>query len=385
MRSLVLPLLAALAANRAAALPSPPSFEPRGRSAQVRVLLGRHFRFTVAGENLLLGRTMPFPGENVFHVRCATAPSGAAYVEFGAGRRSYGQLEISVPEGALRIGGKRYRGRVTVLPRGPSCLVVNALGLEDYIASVIGREMSASWPMEALKAQAVASRSYAIFQAQANRSRDFDLEGSTQDQAYDGMGSESARTRRAAAATKGLALVYSNSALKAYFHANCGGATEVPELVWGGEAQAFRPVICPYHRHARDRQTWSIRLSREQIEGALRRITGLLPNSFRRLALLEPGAPDASGRLSDLSLSDPDGNTILLNSNTFRKAVGNGRLKSTAFQIRKEARGYVFEGEGHGHGVGLCQVGARAMAEEGKSFREILGFYYPLAKIRPLL
>jgi stage II sporulation protein D len=144
-------------------------------------------------------------------------------------------------------------------------------------------------------------------------------------------------------------------------------------------------VICPYHQRPRDRQAWSISLTKIQIESALKRIAGLVPKHFLRLASLEAGAPDPSHRLSDLSLSDSTGNNILISANAFRNALGNTRVKSTSFTIHKDRKGYTLEGEGNGHGVGLCQIGARAMAEAGKTFQQILQFYYPLAKIRALL
>jgi stage II sporulation protein D len=103
-----------------------------------------------------------------------------------------------------------------------------------------------------------------------------------------------------------------------------------------------------------------------------------------KLAHLEAGAPNSSGRLSDVMLSDTSGNSALVSANIFRNAVGNTQVKSTAFHIIESAHGVELDGEGYGHGVGMCQVGARAMAEEGKRYQDILAFYYPLAKIRPL-
>jgi len=381
MRSRLLPLALLLAATTAHAIPTPPS---ETTATNIRVLLGSHFRFSVSGYDLLFNDNFRFPGSSAFNLRCGTESTGAPYVEFGAGRRSVGRLEIRAPGGFLQLNDKTYRSRLTIIPQGPNCLVVNTVDIEKYISGVIAREMAPSWPIEALKAQAVASRSYALFQIAANRSRDYDLENSTQDQVYEGSAAENVHTIQAVEATRGQALIYGDNALKAYFHANCGGITEVPELVWGGEAKAFRTVVCPYHKRPRDRASWTALLTRPQIENALRRISGLLPKSFRRVASLEAGAPDSSHRLSDVAVSDDAGNNVLISSNTFRNALGNTKLKSTAFHIHRDPAGYRLDGEGNGHGVGLCQVGAREMAEEGKGYREILSFYYPLAKIQAL-
>jgi stage II sporulation protein D len=381
MRSRIVPLALALTAANAYAIPRRPSLVKE--SPQIRVLLGLHARAVVQGYDLNTnGDTIP--GSSVFNLRCGREPSGAGYVEYGAGRRAVGRLDVTSPTGFLRFNDRNYRSRLSVIPQGTACAVVNTVDLERYVAGVIAKEMAPGWPLEALKAQAVASRSYAYFQIQANKNKEYDLENSTQDQVYDGVAAESVKTLLATEATRGQALVYGNEALKAYFHANCGGITEVPELVWGGEAHAFRAVVCPYHKRARDRVSWSALITRTQIESALRRIGGLLPTNFLKVASLTEGAPDGSHRLSDVAVSDSAGNSVLISSNTFRNAIGNTRLKSTSFRIHRDPAGYRIEGEGNGHGVGLCQVGARAMAEEGKTYRQILQFYYPLAKIQPL-
>lgn len=368
------------------ALPVPGSEVIKQRQKQVRVLLGQSARFTVQGEDLVLNGSIKLAGMSVFSLKCGKeSASGAGYVEFGGGRRALGTLEISGGRGAISLGERAFRGKLLVHARAGQCLVVNVLDLDRYIAGVIGREMSPGWPLEALKAQAVASRSYAYHQMEAGRGRDFDLESTTQDQVYEGTKGESASTVLAAEATKGEVLEFGKETLKAYFHANCGGATEVPGFVWGGEVKAFRSVICPYHRRPRDRSRWSIRVSVAQLESALKKVAGLLPSGFRHLASLEAGALNVSRRLADIALQDTRGNSVLVSANTFRNALGNTRVKSTSFRIEKGAKGYTLSGEGHGHGVGMCQVGARAMAEEGRSYSQILRFYYPLAKISSLL
>jgi len=368
------------------AIPMPPRLLLQDKVKTVRVMLGSHERGTVSGHDLTINNDIRLKGNSVFNLRCGTdLGSKAAYVEFGGGRRALGRLEISSPKGLLRLNERLYRDRLVIQAKGSRCVIINALDLEKYIAGVIAKEMSPSWPLEALKAQAIASRSYALFQMNAGRNREYDLESTTQDQVYEGAGAESARTVQAVEATRSLTLNFENTSIKAYFHANCGGVTEIPEFVWGGEAKAFRPVICPYHHRHRDRTNWSLRLTHEQIENALKKISGLLPRSFLRLASLEAGAPNESERLSDVAISDTQGNSLLVSANTFRNAIGNTRMKSTSFRVNRSPAGYTLEGKGNGHGVGMCQVGARAMAEEGRSFEQILRFYYPLAKIRRVL
>jgi hypothetical protein len=160
MRSVALPVAFALsAATNAHALPTPlrEAFQPS--APNVRVLLGRHARAMVSGYDLELnGETVA--GTSVFNVRCGSEPgSGAAYVEFGPGRRAIGKLEIRAPGGFLSLNEKAYRNRLTVIPDGEKCAIVNTVDLEKYLAGVIAKEMAPGWPLEALKAQAVAARS----------------------------------------------------------------------------------------------------------------------------------------------------------------------------------------------------------------------------------
>jgi stage II sporulation protein D len=373
-------------ASSAFAIPAPPQQVVKNKPKQIRVLLGSHLRFHVQGDELLLNGSMRLSGRSIFSLRCGKEQdSGATYVEFGAGRRALGSLEISAGRGDLRFNGRTYAGKLRIHSAGTYCTVVNELGIDRYIAGVIGKEMAPHWPIEALKAQAVASRSYALHQMSVNKGRDFDLESTTRDQVYEGTTGESPTTMMAAEATQGEVLDFGNEPLKAYFHANCGGVTEVPMFVWGGTGSAFRAVTCPYHKQDRDRSRWSLKVSLSQIEGALKKIVGTLPSGFRRLASLEAGAPNESRRLTDVAVSDSVGNSVLVSANTFRNALGNTKVKSTAFRIQRGSDGYILEGDGHGHGVGMCQIGARAMAKAGRMYEQILQFYYPLAKIRRLL
>ncbi len=261
--------------------------------------------------------------------------------------------------------------------------MINTLDLEKYLSGLINKEMSPSWPMAALKAQAVASRTYALFQMEENRHQDFDLESTTADQVYAGASAETAKSNQATEETKGEILAYSGSPIKAYFHANCGGKTEAPEFVWGQKNPAFRSVYCPYHRTQKEKVQWEVRLSKQQIYQAVKKIAGSLPKSFFHVAQVEAGAPNGNQRLSDIMVSDARGNSLVISSNAFRNAIGNTKFRSTSFQLKKEGDAVRFIGEGFGHGVGMCQVGAKAMADEGKNYREILSHYYPLAQVRP--
>lgn len=360
--------------------PVAPTASARAEAArrEIRVLLGRYRRVALTGTDLILNGS-PLNGSAAFNVRCQNGR-----VEYGSGSGEASSLEVNAPGGFLQVNGKLYRHRITIFSQGSECAVVNTVDLEKYLAGLINKEMSPSWPLEAMKAQAVASRSYALFQSQANRNSDYDLESTTQDQVYDGAGSETAKSNRAAEETRGIVIAYANTPVKAYYHANCGGMTELPVAVWGSESPAFRPVVCPYHHQKRDKLRWTLTVTPEQIQAALKKVGNILPTNFRRLAMLEAGAPNPNQRLNDVMVSDTSGNSLVVSANAFRNALGNTKVRSTAFKVHEEHGSYRLDGQGFGHGVGMCQVGARAMAEEGKTFRQILRYYYPLTKLSRL-
>ena len=371
-----------LLGSKAFCLPAPPtrsSFRPSQKDL-IRVRLGQFPRVNISGIDLSLNGTQTMAGSANFSAKCETQ-NGEAEVAVGFGQKILGSLSLESATGFLHINGKLYRGKIALLPKDNECVVVNTLSMDRYLAGLINKEMAPNWPMEAMKAQAVASRSYALAQAQLNQNKDFDLESSTLDQVYDGAASETPKSTQAVEATKGVVLTYGNAPMKAYFHANCGGMTEQPSAVWGQDSPAFCPVVCPFHKKERDKISWTVQLSNFQVESALRKIAGLLPTGFVRLARLEAGALNPNHKLSDLMVSDQKGNSLVISATAFRNAIGNQRVKSTSFEVKQENGRYVIQGQGYGHAVGMCQVGARAMAEQGKTFLQILKYYYPLAKI----
>lgn len=359
------------------------------KSREIRVLLGSYRRFSVSGNDLLIqsgvdsNKSAQMQGSSIFSIRCGHDANGP-FIDFGAEKKSTATLDIYAPSGFLQVNGKLYRNKITILADNDTCAVINTVELDKYLAGLLNKEMIPSWPIEALKAQAVASRSYALYQMNENRNRAFDIESTTQDQVYEGADSETPKSSIAVESTSGMVLSFGEGPAKAYFHANCGGQTEIPEAVWGANSGAFRSVVCPYHKNKRDQQRWSLKLTKPQLEHALRKIAGLLPKGFYRIARLEAGAPNTSGRMNDVLVSDVAGDNLVLSATQLRAAIGYTKLKSTSFHIENEGNSYKIIGEGYGHGVGMCQVGARAMAEQGKKFLEILRYYYPLAKIARL-
>jgi stage II sporulation protein D len=277
------------------------------------------------------------------------------------------------------VGGRTYRGDL-VVRRGPGAdlEVVNEVDLETYLLGVVGGEMPPSWEIEALKAQAVAARTYAAARkrAAATRKRSFDLYDDTRSQVYVGVPERLHRERieRAVRETRDEVLVHGGRLLNAFFHSTCGGHTESAFRVFHTDrVPPLKGVPCahcsdsPAHR-------WEAEVPREAVEsilgaGALQSVRG------------EDAGP--SGRAGRVTVEGAGGKKTL-EASDFRREVGYRVLKSTAFEAEVLGETVRFKGRGYGHGVGLCQWGARGLARSGKEALDILDHYYPGALVLPV-
>lgn len=261
--------------------------------------------------------------------------------------------------------------------------VVIKLDLEDYLLGVLPHEMPSSWPLEALKAQAVAARSYALVQIQMNRSRHFDVVASTLDQVYrwspssKPQGFWASKVTQAVEITRGEILVNSQGRpLKAYYHADCGGQTEAALWVWGGGGKKSHwPRV--RDRSCGVRIPWVLHLSPRELQNQLES-DGNKADPLYKLSVVERSP---SGRVHWVRLQGKNGSSQLLTGQQLRQRLGFQRLKSTLFHVTQNKKGWVFTGRGHGHGVGLCQRGAHSLARKGWTYQRILSHYYPQARV----
>lgn len=251
---------------------------------------------------------------------------------------------------------------------------VLSLPMEEYLKGVVPHEMPSGWPLEALKAQAVAARSFAYHRLRQRQTRAFDLEAGILDQQFD-ITSPIRKIDQAVEATRDLVLVdKSGEVFEAFYHADCGGQTEVEANVWGGESLNASRVDCAHPtRH------WDVDFSRTDLLQLLLKHFDL-PKATP-LKSLQAVGHSASGRVKQVRVDFGSDRTFLISSQEFRQLVGFHRLPSTNFQVRWIGPWLHVTGVGQGHGVGLCQYGARALASQGASFREILRFYYPRAHL----
>jgi stage II sporulation protein D len=242
----------------------------------------------------------------------------------------------------LAVPGKitrHYRGTLKLKPGSGALVAVVSMDLETAVASVVAAESLSGVPLEALKAQAIAARSY--FVAGKGRHSEFDFCDATHCQflrAPPGPGCAA----EAASATRGLVMVYQSQPFAAMYTRSCSGRTRTPEeLGLSPGAYPYYPVDCKYCREHPSR--WQSRIS------------------ARDAASLR--SSDESSRLK------------------IDRRLGWSTAPSNSFARRNEGDQVILEGTGQGHGIGLCQSGARAMAEEGANFQQILSHYYPNATI----
>lgn len=277
--------------------------------------------------------------------------------------------------GPLRVAGRGLRGQIELACKGSRWTAVNVLPIEAYLEAVLAGEMPPTFPDEALKAQAVAARSYALHRKieATQEGSAYHLDSTVLSQVYGGIAYEDERTRRAVIATRGEVLAYGMLPVEAYFHSDCGGRTESGEAALGRALPYLTPVSCPVTRHSR----WSVKVTREELARLVPQLEGAEPTG------LAVASRTSSGRAQTLELTTKNG-TVTVSAIQLRAAVGYARLPSTWFDVREEHGAFIFDGRGAGHGVGLCQWGARVLAEKGQGYKEILTHYYPGAEVKKI-
>ncbi|MDR1472798.1 MAG: SpoIID/LytB domain-containing protein [Synergistaceae bacterium] len=357
----------------------------------------------------------------------------------------------------------RYRGTISIIRARNGFSVVNDLDLESYLRGILKMEMNPEWPFEALKAQAVLARTYAVKNRGRDAAKGYDLGATDSSQVYRGMNAEDPRTDKAVAETRGMILTWRGAAADAYYHSDSGGATADISHVWGGSSP-YLQVRAERVSYTSPNSTWRTTLSALQISS----IMSKMGQNVGRVRSVEVAQRDQAGRSVTLRVTGDAGSAVV-KSHAFRMAAGSGVIRSTNFNIsapsgaagtpqadqtrpdgppRAPAKpggadpliemtngdvftkaemmdmlmnpgkreeylrigyqriagkpsappqakpaqrqpaidtvsdgNFVFSGKGWGHGVGLSQWGAKAMAETGSRFEDILAHYFPGTEI----
>ncbi|MFQ5795793.1 MAG: SpoIID/LytB domain-containing protein, partial [Candidatus Bipolaricaulia bacterium] len=246
--------------------------------------------------------------------------------------------------------------------------------LEEYLYGVLRNEMSVDWPMEALKSQAVAARTYAVYKAMQNQNRPYDLVDHEVDQVYNGFDTEHDRIRQAVDATRGEILIYQGEPVEAFYSSQSGDYTANSENIWGNYVPYLRSVSSPFEADA-PYYRWEISLTYEELAAHLNRDWRL---KIGLIYDLEIRRSPQSRRVTHVWIHHSNGRETVLTGVEFKNLA---RLPSTLFTVTRNEYGVTFAGSGRGHGLGLSQWGARGYALNGYNYRAILQHYYPGVEI----
>lgn len=300
---------------------------------------------------------------------------------------------LESPTGLLSYSNDKYQGMFKVITssKGDSCDIVNEIPMEAYISSLLTKEMNGKWPLEALKAQAVAARTYALHKMRTQQVTKelgaeayYDLESSEKHQVGGKFFDATDATIAASNETSGEVLTTESGQIQPiFFNSKCGGRTLRPDQVWHNKEESYQSVNCPFC-HDIGPKAWNRSISRDRLK------------SFFNWAasqgyLKEP----LSGELSSIVLvpDDIDKFTVnfyindrpyIIEKAVLRKFFGRVLFPSNTFTLKKDGEGVLASGEGLGHGVGLCQMGAYAMAMRGWSYKKILSHYFPSHVLKKL-
>ncbi|HEY9085410.1 MAG TPA: SpoIID/LytB domain-containing protein [Candidatus Tyrphobacter sp.] len=280
--------------------------------------------------------------------------------------------------GGFEFAGRQYRGSFSHAPDGS---IVNVVALEDYLYSVVPREMSSSWPTVALQMQAICARTFVV--RHSDPQRPYDVVPSQLNQVYQGIETESKAGRAAVDATAGTVLFYDSECADMAYSSCCGGHTESAADAWGGSPDPYLGgVVCPYCTQAPDFR-WTSEIPLADVEQAMR--ADLRGGRLRDVRL---GSTDRSGRVREFAMLT-DRATVIVRGSDLRIDIGPRLMRSLLIrklELRATGAGPVFhlEGDGNGHGVGLCQWGARGMALAESSVAGIASFYFPGTSLRSI-
>lgn len=330
----------------------------------------------------------------------------------------------------VQVEDKNYRDFIEFKIIDGRLLIINYVDLENYLYGVVPREMPAYFEMEALKSQAIASRTYALKNLNKHSSQGFDLCDTIHCQVYGGMDGEHERSNWAVDETRGMILTYNGSIIDALYHSNSGGITEDSSDAWGYSHPYLISVEDRFSTDAPN-SNWTYNLSTDEVKTKLSN-HGIYIGSILDMEIIDT---TSSGRVKKLKIIGSLGEKVL-NKGEIREVFGLNEIKSNLFTVKKDFKGstrslvyaidgeglapqlvdlnnvsvidgnlkqrssrglisrfinkngivdrelpqgvdnFIIEGKGYGHGVGMSQWGAQRMAEEGYSFEDILKYYY---------
>jgi stage II sporulation protein D len=379
--------------------PGPATGEP---SVQIGLLVGAG-SVTLGGDATLTitqpdgARVLDIPAGEVWR---ATAVNGGIALATGAGVAAgtvaEGRVGPADSTAPVRVNGRPYRGTLALLRDRTGLTVVNQVGIEAYLLGVISGEMGRRDPgeQEALRAQAVVSRTYAMRNLGRWRGDGFDLQPTVADQVYGGIFAETPEAREAVDATKGQILTWGGQPIDAFFFSTCGGRTaDGTEVFRGADRPYLRSVpdldgngvaYCSISPRFRWHEEWTgdalLAVLRRSLPAAL----GVPASRVDVVREVRVASRTRSGRVGQLTIALGSGD-VQVDGPLVRQVLRPGTgdiLRSNTFDLSASRSGrritrLVADGAGNGHGVGFCQWGAVGRAHAGQDYRRILAAYYP--------
>ena len=269
--------------------------------------------------------------------------------------------------GYVWIGDRWYRGKTRLIREGKTITAINHVDLEEYLYSVVGAEAVSSWPIEALKAQAVAARSYALYKRNSQVNDIYDVDTTVGTQVYKGLDTEYTTTHQAVDSTVGQIMTYNDRAILAAFHSSSGGHTENVEDVWSSPLPYLRAVVD--YDHQAPVFEWQQRFPISRIKS--------LVAGIGNIRGLQPVRMTPRGRIIAMEVTGDLG-TATVSGKQIREAL---KLRSTLFRMSTDGNNIQVSGRGYGHGLGMSQWGAYYLAQQGVNYQQILAHYYQNASL----
>lgn len=329
---------------------------------------GTYHVYSISSDKLLTGGY-------ILHTKVKGGEQG---IMFGARELKFSKIRLTVPSGSfIYMDGRSFRGAIDIIRKdNMKLMIINRVPLEEYLYGVLYNEVSHRWPIEAIKAQAITARTFALYQARQNKLQDYDLTNDIYSQVYTGETSERWATTRAVKLTTAQVLTFKGDVFPTYYHATCGGHTEDATNLWNIDLSPLKGVECTFCKNS-PHYKWVNRTPLSDVEKKLND-NGYKVGKIKSVAVL---SKNKSLRAEKIEIKDDADISSILTAKEFRQIMGPNDVRSTAFEPAIKNDKLILSGIGWGHGVGMCQWGAKEMAERGKRCDEILKYYYLGAEI----
>lgn len=341
---------------------SPPLMRVLVNSGSTPMTLSCEGRCLLVSEGLPSGSTI-FKSLSPAHVRLADGTLTIGDLRVG----SREAMLMALDEQPLALNDTQYLGSLRVVAQpNNTAVAINLIDLESYLLSVLPSEMPSRWHVEALKAQAVAARTYALSRRKKRADEPWHVVATTADQVYKGWQRPVGNVEQALRETRGVVMTHQGTIFTAYYSSTCGGHTGPPARILTAQDAAFiEGRDCPfcvdskYHR-------WEARIPREELAGAV---------SVSPPLKIDVHTAGPEKTATEVTIKGRGG-ALDMSPDRFMTLCGRHRFRSKRFQVHKDGGDFVIRGRGFGHGCGMCQYGARGAAEQGWTYDEIVHYYY---------